>query len=73
MNKQLDIIDILSIVSLYLAIKNLEENEQQSKILESKLDIQDNEYLKNIVKLLDHSIKQNEIIIKQNEKLLKRR
>lgn len=73
MNKQLDILDIITILSFYIAIKNLEENEQQSKILESKLDIQDNEYLKNIVKLLDHSIKQNEIIIKQNEELLKRR
>lgn len=73
MNKQLDILDIITILSFYIAIKNLEENEQQSKILESKLDIQDNEYLKNIVKLLDHSIKQNEIIIKQSEELLKRR
>lgn len=73
MNRQLDILDIITILSFCIAIKNLEKNEQQSKILESKLDIQDNEYLKNIVKLLNHSVKQNEIIIKQNEELLKRR
>lgn len=66
MNKNFDILDIISIVSLYIAIQNLQENEQQSEILKQKLDNQDNEYLKKI-------ITQNEIIIAQNEELLKRR
>lgn len=66
MNRQFDILDIIQIVSLYLAIQNLQENEKQSEILNKKLDNQDNEYLKKI-------IQQNEIIIAQNEELLKRR
>lgn len=66
MNRQLDILDIITILSFCIAIKNLEENEKQNKILSEKLDNQDNEYLKKI-------INQNELIIKQNEKLLKRR
>ena len=66
MNRQLDILDIITILSFCIAIKNLEENEKQNKILSEKLDNQDNEYLKKI-------INQNELIIKQNEELLKRR
>ena len=66
MNKQLDILDIITILSFCIAIKNLEENEKQNKILSEKLDNQDNVYLKKI-------IQQNEIIIAQNEELLKRR
>ena len=66
MNRQLDILDIITILSFCIAIKNLEENEKQNKILSEKLDNQDKEYLKKI-------INQNELIIKQNEKLLKRR
>ena len=66
MNRQLDILDIITILSFCIAIKNLEENEKQNKILSEKLDNQDNEYLKKI-------INQNELIIKQNKELLKRR
>lgn len=50
MNKQLDILDIITILSFYIAIKNLEENEEQSNLLKSKLDEQDNMYLKEIIK-----------------------
>ena len=57
MNKNFDILDIISIASLYLAIQNLQENEEQSEILRQKLDNQDNVYLKEI-------IKQNEEILK---------
>lgn len=66
MNRQLDILDIITILSFCIAIKNLEENEKQNNLLKRKLDNQDNVYLKKI-------IQQNEIIIAQNEKLLKRR
>lgn len=66
MNKQLDILDIITILSFCIAIKNLEENEKQNNLLKRKLDNQDNVYLKKI-------IHQNEIIIAQNEELLKRR
>lgn len=66
MNRQLDILDIITILSFCIAIKNLEENEKQNKILSEKLDNQDNEYLKKI-------INQNELIIEQNKELLKRR
>ncbi len=66
MNKQLDILDIITILSFCIAIKNLEENEKQNNLLKRKLDNQDNVYLKKI-------IRQNEIIIAQNEELLKRR
>ena len=57
MNRQLDILDIITILSFCIAIKNLEENEKQNKILSEKLDNQDNEYLEKI-------ILQNEEIIK---------
>ena len=66
MNRQLDILDIITILSFCIAIKNLEENEKQNKMLSEKLDNQDNEYLEKI-------INQNELIIKQNKELLKRR
>ena len=66
MNKQLDILDIITILSFCIAIKNLEENEKQNEMLKQKLDNQDNKYLKKI-------IEQNKIIIAQNEELLKRR
>lgn len=49
MNKQLDILDIITILSFCIAIKNLEENEKQGKILKNKLDNQDKEYLEKII------------------------
>lgn len=57
MNKQLDILDIITILSFCIAIKNLEENEKQNNLLKRKLDNQDKEYLEKI-------ILQNEEIIK---------
>lgn len=57
MNRQLDILDIITILSFCIAIKNLEENEKQNKILSERLDNQDKEYLEKI-------ILQNEEIIK---------
>ena len=66
MNRQLDILDIITILSFCIAMKNLEENEKQNEILKQKLDNQNNKYLKKI-------IEQNKIIIAQNEELLKRR
>ena len=49
MNRQLDILDIITILSFCIAIKNLEENEKQNKILSEKLDNQDKIYLKKII------------------------
>lgn len=72
-NNNLTGLDLLTIVSFYIAIKNLKENEQQSDILQTKLDDQDNVYLKKTIELLEKSIEQNDLIIKQNEELLKRR
>lgn len=63
MNNKLDFIDIISVISFYIAIRNLEENEQQSDLLKNKLDEQDDIYLKK-------SIEQNELIIKQNEEII---
>lgn len=73
MNKQLDVLDIITILSFYIAIQNLKENEEQSNILQTRLDDQDNVYLKKAIELLEKSIEQNNLIIKQNEELLKRR
>lgn len=69
-NNQLDILDIITIISFYIAIQNLQENEEQSKLLEEKLDNQDNKYLKRTIELLERSIEQNELIITQNKELL---
>lgn len=66
MNKQFDILDIISILSFYIAIQNLQENEEQSDILRQKLDNQDKDYLEKIVQ-------QNNMIIEKLEELLKRR
>lgn len=63
MKNNLDFIDLINILSFYIAIKNLEENEEQSDLLKNKLDEQDNIYLKK-------SIEQNELIIKQNEEII---
>jgi hypothetical protein len=71
-NNQLDFLDIITIVSLFLAIQNLQENEQQSKLLEEKLDHQDKDYLKKTIELLEESIKQNELLIEQNKEILKK-
>lgn len=57
MNKQLGFLDIVTILSFYISIQNLKENEQQGEILKNKLDNQDKEYLEKI-------ILQNEEIIK---------
>lgn len=73
MNKQFDIIDIISVFSFYIAIQNLKENEEQSRILRDKLDEQDNVYLKRAIELLEESIKQNDLIIEENKKLLERK
>lgn len=73
MNKQLDVLDIITILSFYIAIQNLKENEEQRNILQTRLDDQDNVYLKKAIELLEKSIEQNNLIIKQNEELLKRR
>jgi hypothetical protein len=71
-NNQLDFLDVITIVSLFLAIQNLQENEQQSKLLEEKLDHQDKDYLKKTIELLEESIKQNELLIEQNKEILKK-
>ena len=73
MNKQFDIIDIISVFSFYIAIQNLKENEEKSRILRDRLDEQDNVYLKRAIELLEESIKQNDLIIEQNKKLLERK
>lgn len=57
MNKQLGFLDIVTILSFYISIQNLKENEKQGEILKNKLDNQDKEYLEKI-------ILQNEEIIK---------
>lgn len=67
------LLDTIAILSFAIAVENLGENEKQSKLLKDTLDNQDNVYLKHIVKLLETSIEQNELIIKQNEQLLGRR
>ena len=67
------LIDAVSILSFFIAIENLDENNQQTKMLKDTLDNQDNNYLKKIVELLEKSIKQNELIIEQNKQLLERR
>lgn len=71
-NSQLDFLDIITLISFYIAIQNLQENEEQSKILEEKLDHQDETYLKRAIELLEESIEQNNLIIEQNKELLKR-
>lgn len=73
MNDNKWLLDTIAIVSFFIAIENLDENEKQSKMLKDTLDNQDNVYLKKIVELLEESIKQNELIIEQNKKLLERR
>lgn len=66
-------IDAIAIVSFFIAIENLSENNKQSQMLKDTLDNQDNTYLKKIVALLEKSIEQNELIIEQNKQLLERR
>lgn len=73
MEKQFNILDIISILSFYIAIQNWQENEMQSDLLAKKLDNQDEKYLKKTIDLLEESIRQNNIIIEQNKKLLERR
>jgi hypothetical protein len=72
-NNQFGFLDIINLISFIIAVQNLKENEQQSKILEEKLDNQDENYLKKSIQLLEESIEQNKIIIQQNEELLERK
>ena len=67
-----DLFNLVSWMSYYVAVRNLEENEQQSSLLKSRLDNQDELYLKKAIELLEKSIEQNNIIIEQNNKLLER-
>jgi hypothetical protein len=69
-NAQFDILDIVTLISFYIAIQNLQENEQQSKILEEKLDHQDEYYLQRAIELLEESIEQNKLLIQQNKDIL---
>lgn len=55
---------ILELLSILLQLKNLQLNEQQVKELNDHLQSQDTDYLQTI-------IKQNEIIQKQNEEIIK--
>ena len=50
MNNELKFIDIIGVLSFYIALQNLQENEKQSNLLKNKLDEQDNIYLKEIIK-----------------------
>jgi hypothetical protein len=72
-NNQFGFLDIINLISFIIAVQNLKENEQQSKILEEKLGNQDENYLKKSIQLLEESIEQNKIIIQQNEELLERK
>lgn len=56
--------DLLDIISIYLALKNLELNEQQVNDLNEHLRKQDNNYLQK-------AIEQNEIIIHNQEEILR--
>lgn len=56
--------DLLDIISIYLALKNLELNEQQVNDLNDHLRKQDNNYLQK-------AIEQNELIISQNNEILR--
>jgi hypothetical protein len=71
-NNQFDILDLLTVISFYIAIQNLKENEQQSKLLEEKLDHQDEYYLKRTIELLEESIEQNKLLIQQNDEILRK-
>lgn len=71
-SRDLNILDLITILSFYIAVENLDENEQQTNMLKNKLDEQDDMYLKKAIDLIETSIKQNKIIIEQNEKLLER-
>ena len=66
-------LDFIAVVSFLIAVENLDENNQQTKMLKDTLDNQDNNYLKKIVNLLEKSIEQTELIIEQNKELLERR
>ena len=71
-SRDLNILDLITILSFYIAVENLDENEQQTNMLKNKLDEQDDKYLKKAIDLIETSIKQNKTIIEQNEKLLER-
>lgn len=55
--------NLLNLLSVVLAIKNLELNEQQVNALDAHLQKQDNEYL-------SKSVEQNAIIIEQNKEII---
>lgn len=60
---ELDFLDIISLMSFYIGLKNLELNEQQVEgLMKEMTDNQD--------KLLIKSIQQNETIIRQNSEII---
>ena len=62
--EQWDFLDVISILSFIIGLQNLELNQRQVDGLMSEMRDNQNSMLHDI-------IKQNEIIIKQNEELLK--
>lgn len=72
-NQNNPVLDAVAMFSFYIAIKNLQENSQQTEMLKQHLDDQDEKYLKKAIVLLEKSILQNEIIIQQNKELLERK
>lgn len=72
-NQNNTILDAITIVSFFIAIENLQENNTQTEMLKQKLDEQNDHYLKKSIELLEKSIVQNETIIRQNEELLRRK
>lgn len=68
---------VLEVLSIYLQLVNLELNEKQIQELHSHLRTQEENFLKRaigqneiLLKKLEYSIEQNDILIKQNEELL---
>lgn len=51
MNRQIEYLDIIAILSFAIAIENLQENNEQSKALDEHLKKQDEQY-DQIIKLL---------------------
>ena len=62
--EQWDFLDVISILSFIIGLQNLELNQRQVDGLMSEMRDNQNSMIHNI-------IKQNEIIIQQNEELLK--
>ena len=51
MNKQFEVLDLLTIMSFILQLENLQENNEQTKALEQHLEKQDEQY-EEIIRLL---------------------